>query len=73
MAIYLVKHPDPTFKGFFAGLDFSNGVASTNSLPDAQAAAKAVEGKVSEFVTLKKKEAEEIKAEAPAKTKAKKK
>jgi hypothetical protein len=73
MAIYLVKHPDPTFKGFFAGLDFSNGTASTNSLEDARAAAKAVEGKVSELVTAKSKEADTAKAEVPTQTKTKKK
>jgi hypothetical protein len=70
MTIYLVKHPDPAFKGFFAGLDFSNGTASTNSLGDARAAAKAVEGEVSE---LGKKEPGQSKAKAPAETKAKKK
>ncbi len=73
MAIYLVKHPDSTFSGFLAGLDFSNGVASTNSLHDAQIAANAVGGKVEEFEIVKIKETDEIKAEQSTQVKSKKK
>ncbi len=67
MAIYLVKHPDPTFTGFRAGLDFSNGIASTNSQTDAQIAARAVKGTILELGLEKPKEPESKKRGRPRK------
>ena len=48
MAIYLIRHPDPSFKGFLAGIDFDNGIGSTNCKQYAEEAARFVGGQVIE-------------------------
>lgn len=46
MILYIVIHENPNFTGFCAGLDFDQGIASTNCREYAYEAAKAVNGKV---------------------------
>ena len=48
MAVYLIKHPDPNFKGFLAGIDFENGIGSTNCRQYAEEAARLIGGQVIE-------------------------
>jgi hypothetical protein len=48
MAIYLIKHPDPNYKGSIAGIDFDNGIGSTNCLQYAEEAARIIGGQVIE-------------------------
>lgn len=36
--IYVIEHPDKTFKGFLAGVDYHNGKGSTSSIQDARVA-----------------------------------
>jgi len=46
MAIYLIKHPNPNFKGFLAGIDFDNGTGSTNCRQYAEEVARLIGGQV---------------------------
>ncbi|MGA2363421.1 MAG: hypothetical protein ABSG73_13300 [Candidatus Aminicenantales bacterium] len=38
--IYVVRHPDPTFRGFAAGIDFYGGKGTTTSIQSAMQAVK---------------------------------
>ena len=34
--IYILKHPNPNFKGYFGGVGFENGIGSTSVMSDYQ-------------------------------------
>lgn len=69
MAIYLVRHPDPLFKGVLGGLDFWNGIASTNCRQYAEEVARAINGQVMDLIDLKQEDEKEMVSEKKARKK----